>query len=208
MSAENRDIKLLTDDPAASFVGGTRFAYITLVIAFYQRLGLIGAEVLTMNKCHIPLKDIISTDVVSIDPHDTLRDALSMMVENRVSALPVVNSRQHCVGVISVTDLLGMTKDLSDELNALSESGGLDHAVLVQKLEHADLLTELVQDLMSTEVISVRVDATLQHAARQMLRNHVHRLVVLDDQRQIVGVVSTMDLLAAFADEQRNGSAV
>ena len=43
-----------------------------------------------MNKSHVPLKEIISTDVVSIDPHDTLRDALSVMVENHVSALPVV----------------------------------------------------------------------------------------------------------------------
>jgi len=157
-----------------------------------------------MSKCHTPLKEIISTDVVSVNPHDTLREALSVMVENRVSALPVVNNRGYCIGVISVTDLLGMTKDLSDELNALSESGGLDHAVLVQKLEHADLLTELVQDFMSTDVVSVQVDSTLQHAAQQMLRNRVHRLVVLDDRRQMVGVLSTMDLLAAFADEQKH----
>jgi CBS-domain-containing membrane protein len=34
-----------------------------------------------------------------------------------------------------------------------------------------------------------------------MLRHRVHRLVVLDDQRHVVGVVSTMDLLAAFAGE-------
>jgi CBS domain-containing protein len=157
-----------------------------------------------MTKSHVPLKEIISTDVVSIDPHDTLREALSVMVENRVSALPVVDSRMHCIGVISVTDLVGMTKELSDELNALSESGGWDHQALVQKLEHADLLTEQVKDLMSTDVISVRVDSTLQHAARQMLRNRVHRLVVLDDQKQLVGVVSTMDLLAAYSDEKNN----
>ena len=74
----------------------------------------------------------------------------------------------------------------------------------MQKLEHADLLTEQVKDLMSTDVISVRVDSTLQHAARQMLRNRVHRLVVLDDQKQLVGVVSTMDLLAAYSDEKNN----
>ena len=48
------------------------------------------------------------------------------MVENRVSALPVVDSRMHCIGVISVTDLVGMTKELSDELNAFpSLAGGI-----------------------------------------------------------------------------------
>jgi CBS domain-containing protein len=155
-----------------------------------------------MTKSRTPLKDVISTDVVYINPQDTLREALNVMVENHVSALPVVDAHQRCVGVISVTDLLGMTKDLSDELNALSESGGLDHESLVQKLEHAELLTEQVQGWMSTDVISVEINSTIQHAAQQMLRNRVHRLVVLDDQKHVVGVVSTMDLLAAFAEEK------
>lgn len=157
-----------------------------------------------MHKLRTALRDVISTTVVTIDPQDTLRNAVDTMVEDRVSALPVVDARGHCVGVISVTDLLGVTKDLSDELNALSESRGLDHEVLVQKLESADVLTEQVKSWMSPDVVSVEVDSTIQHAAREMLRNRVHRLVVLDDQRQVVGVVSTMDLLTAFAEEQND----
>jgi CBS domain-containing protein len=145
-----------------------------------------------------PLKDVISNDVVYVNPQDTLREALAVMVENRVSAVPVVDARLHCIGVLSVTDLLGMTRDLGDELNALSESGGLDHAALVNKLEHADLLTEPVQAWMSSEVVSVGVETTVRRAAQQMLRNQVHRLVVLDDAKHVVGVVSTMDLLAAL----------
>ena len=154
-----------------------------------------------MRKLCTTLRDVISTSVVSINPQDTLREAVDTMVENRVSALPVVDARGHCVGVISATDLLGMTKDLSDELNALSESRGLDHEALVQKLEQADILTEQANAWMSTDVVSVGIESTIQHAARQMLRNRVHRLVVLDDERHVVGVVSTMDLLAAFAEE-------
>lgn len=153
-----------------------------------------------MSKTRTALKDVISSDVVYVNPQDTLREALDLMVENRVSAMPVVDVHQHCIGVISVTDLLGMTKDLSDELNALSESGGLDHEALVQKLEHADLLTEQVQGWMSSDVVSVGVDSSVEHAAKEILRNRVHRVVVLDDKKRVVGVVSTMDLLAALVD--------
>jgi len=153
-----------------------------------------------MNKATTTLKDVISSDVVSVNPQDTLRDALAVMVENRVSSLPVVDARERCVGMISVTDLLGVTKDLSDELNALSAAGGLDHASLVEKLEHADLLTEQVQGWMSPDPISVDIGSSLKHAAKLMLRNQVHRLVVLDGQQRMVGVLSTMDLLAAFID--------
>lgn len=158
----------------------------------------------TMSKSQTPLSEVITHDVVTISPQDTLREALAAMVENHVSALPVIDGRQHCVGVISVTDLLGMTKDLSDELNALSESGGLDHERLVQKLEHADLLTEQVQAWMSRDVVSVKSGSTLEHAAQQMLRHRVHRLVVLDNEQRIVGVLSTMDLLAAYVGEKKS----
>jgi CBS domain-containing protein len=153
-----------------------------------------------MSRARTPLKEIISSDLVSISPRNTLREALAAMLENRVTALPVVDVRRHCVGVISVTDLLGAAKDLNDELNALSETGGLDHEALVEKLEHADLLTEQVQDWMSTDPISVGIEDSVQHAAKLILRHRVHRLVVLDEQRRVVGVVSTMDLLAAYVE--------
>jgi CBS domain-containing protein len=153
-----------------------------------------------MNRSNTTLKDVISSDVVFVNPEDRLRDALAVMVENRVSALPVVDARKRCIGIISVTDLLSVTKDLADELHALSDAGGLDHAALVEKLENADLLTEPVQGWMSPDLVSVTINSSIQHAAELMLRNRVHRLVVLDAQERMVGVVSTMDLLAAFAD--------
>jgi CBS domain-containing protein len=56
---------------------------------------------------------------------------------------------------------------------------------------------------MTSTVVSVRLDSTIQQAARMMLQNRVHRLVVLDHEKIVVGVVSTMDLLAAYADEPR-----
>jgi CBS domain-containing protein len=156
-----------------------------------------------MIKASKQLKDVISRDVVYVNAQDTLREALDVMVENRVSAMPVVDARGHCVGVISVTDLLGMTKDLADELNALSESGGLDHEALVAKLEHSEVLTEQVQGWMSRNVVTVEVSATVDEAAKTMLAKGVHRLVVLDAKGKMVGVVSTMDLLAAFTGVER-----
>lgn len=156
-----------------------------------------------MSRSHTPLTDLVTRDLVTINPQDTLREALAVMVENRISALPVVDARQRCVGVLSVTDLLGVTRDLSDELNALSETGGLDHESLVQKLERADLLTEAVRDWMSPEPICIGLESTVAHAARLMLKNQVHRLFVLDSHERVAGVVSTMDLLAALTGEEQ-----
>jgi CBS domain-containing protein len=64
-----------------------------------------------------------------------------------------------------------------------------------------------VQGWMSPDPVSVAIGSTIQHAAQVMLRNRVHRLVVLDDQQHVGGVVSTMDLLAAFVGDQKNDRA-
>ena len=154
-----------------------------------------------MSRSHIELKDVLTRDVVSIPPQATLREAVAAMVENRVSALPVVDDNRQCTGIISVTDLLGVTKDLSEELDALTDVGGIDPEALVDRLRHADLLAEGIQGWMSTDPITVGAGSTIQHAAQRMLRNGVHRLIVLDDQKRVVGVVSMTDLLAAFADQ-------
>src|SRR5262245_15262504 len=62
------------------------------------------------------VKDVLTTEVVAVNADDTVQEALRLMVENRVSALPVVNGKEVCVGILSATDMLGLTRDLNEEL--------------------------------------------------------------------------------------------
>lgn len=155
---------------------------------------------MTRTGASVHVQDVMTRDVVAVNPHDTLREALGLMVENRVAALPVVDGHERCVGILSVTDLLSMTQDLGDELNALAESGGLDHEMLIEKLEHAELLTDEVSSRMSGNVVTVRGEDSLRQAAEAILKNRVHRLVVVDAKQRLQGIVSTTDLLAAYVN--------
>ena len=58
------------------------------------------------------VKDVMSRDIVSLHAGATIHEALAMMTENRVSALPIVDSRNHCVGIFTTTDLLDLTRDV------------------------------------------------------------------------------------------------
>ena len=64
----------------------------------------------------VRVQDVMSRDVVSVGLNDTLHAALELIVENRVSALPVVNGRGQCVGMLSTSDLIDLTHELDDEL--------------------------------------------------------------------------------------------
>lgn len=143
-------------------------------------------------------EEVMSRDVVSVDAKDSIHDALMLMVENRVSALPVVDRNNHCVGIVSSSDLVEMTKDLEDEVKTLDEETPM--ALWLVKSLVNDRAQEKIGDVMSTDVESVRPEALIQHVAANMLRNRVHRLPVVDNNSHLVGIISTMDIIGAFAD--------
>lgn len=147
------------------------------------------------------VKDIMSRDVVTLDPDDTIHDALEMLVVNRVSALPIVDKRKHCVGILSTTDLVDFTHDLDDELHHVDELDPSSRRWLVDKLLNT-IGREKVGSYMSKDVATVSREATLAKAAREMVRNRVHHLPVVDDHEHLVGILSTMDLLAEVADDE------
>jgi CBS domain-containing protein len=150
----------------------------------------------------IRVKDLMVRDVISVHPEDALSEAVSLMFENRVSAMPVVDNRQRCKGILSTTDLIALYRQQAagevepDELDQFAE----DLAKANQR--GSRLGDRTVAEVMTEDVMTVTHEDTLQIAAREMLRNRVHRLVVVDAQQRVIGILSTMDLLAAFAVEE------
>ncbi len=151
------------------------------------------------NIYHKRVKDFMSRDTVTLNVEDTIHEALTLMGENRVSALPVVDRRNRCVGILSTSDLVDMTRDVDEDLKQLNLLDPMSKRFLVDKL--ADSLgSEKVQSYMSETVTTVSTETTIGKAAREMLRNHVHHLPVLDNNERLIGIISTMDILGEFAD--------
>ena len=148
------------------------------------------------------VKDVMSRDVVSIHVDETLHEALQLMVENRVGVLPVVDKRDHCVGVLSTSDLVDVTRDLDAELTAYEKVDEGSRGWLIEQLgEH--LGHERVDSLMSENVATVTPDTMLVTAAQEMLRNRVHRLPVVDQGKRLAGIVSTMDVMSALVNGEK-----
>lgn len=58
-----------------------------------------------------------------------------------------------------------------------------------------DLTATQARDVMTTEVVSISKDATIEAAAEKMLENHIHRLLVVDSGGTSVGILSTTDII-------------
>jgi len=146
------------------------------------------------------VRDVMVTDVVAIDPQDRVSDALKIMLENHVSALPVVGRNDRCVGVISATDLLQLAQQLGGELDALYQAEGLSRELLERQLEQTGFSSQVVQEVMTHKAITIKPESSLVAAATAMIQNRVHRLAVTDSHEKLLGIVSTTDIIRALAE--------
>ncbi len=147
------------------------------------------------------VKDIMARDVITAQPDDPLSEAVALMFENQVSAMPVVDNRGRCKGILSTTDLVAVFRKQAtgqvepEELDQFAE----DLANASQR--GSRLGNRKVAEVMTADVVTVSLENTVLEATREMLRNRVHRLVVVDVQERVIGILSTMDLLEAFSAE-------
>lgn len=146
------------------------------------------------------VKDVFSRDIVCVQSKGTVREALALMVENRVATLPVVDKRGNCQGVLSATDVVELAQELDEGLRDFGRSQVESQQWLLDKLAEHDMERRSVQDVMTSTVATVGLEMPLAVAAREMLRHRVHRLPVVDHQQHLVGIISTIDILTAFAD--------
>ena len=145
------------------------------------------------------VKEVMSRDLVTIDSGDSVHEAIQLMAENKVAALPVVDRHGKCIGFLSSSDLVEVTRDVDAGLSELETTDQPVWGAYLDKLnDHVG--HQPVMDLMSETVISVAPETLLFDAASLMLREHIHRVPVIDAERHLLGIISMTDILQAFVE--------
>ena len=137
------------------------------------------------------VKDLAVRDVISIQPDDPLSEAVRLLVEHRVNAMPVVDNRGRSKGIFSSTDLIRVFHRESTDAETPEPSGTASS--LLERLR--------VGDVMTHDVMTLTPEDPILDAAREMVRSRIHRLVVVDGNQRVIGILSTLDLLEAFSAE-------
>lgn len=141
------------------------------------------------------VKDVMSDVVITIGSEDTIHTALVLMAQYSVTVLPVTDNKDRCIGVLSTSDLIDPARQVEDDLQDADRDAAQERitALLAQSLGHRE-----VRDLMTAAVVTVDREMPIMEAAAEMLRDRIHHLPVVDAHHKILGIVSTMDLLAIF----------
>ena len=152
--------------------------------------------------------DVMQRDLVVVHDRDTLRDAMELMTSNHITGLPVVNQQGLCAGVITASDILNYEQENADMSGEANEPVGRHFDPETQQWESVRVssfaLEEFgdvpVQSVMSPDVISVAPETPLREVARKMRDEQVHRVLVLNPQRRLVGIISSFDFVRIVAE--------
>ena len=149
-------------------------------------------------------RDVMTTAVVSVAPDIPVSKIAKLLLENGISAVPVVDGDGLPLGMVSEGDLMG-PDDTEREarrdwwLQLLAEGDAL----------HPDFLASMhapaksARDIMSAPLVTVGEDTSTGDIARLLAAHHVKRVPVVRDGR-IVGIVSRANLLNALISEEES----
>ena len=140
------------------------------------------------------VEQLMQINVVSVVPAASLKDVAAALVKNRISGMPVCDEEDHVVGVISEGDIL------YKERGRIERSGG-PLAWLVEGTPYAEITKSWATtagEAMTAPAITITPGRAAAEAARLMIEKGVNRLVVVDRDERLVGIVSRADLVRAF----------
>eukprot|EP00882_Tetradesmus_deserticola_P001227 GHRQ01001326.1.p1 GENE.GHRQ01001326.1~~GHRQ01001326.1.p1 ORF type:complete len:216 (+),score=73.39 GHRQ01001326.1:164-811(+) len=140
-----------------------------------------------------------ATALYSCKPDDTVDAALEMLVQHRITGLPVVDASGTVVGVVSDYDLLALDKlgSVKNDKQLFPAADETWQAFKEVKRLLAKSSGRKVADVMTATPITVHPETDLDEAATLLLSKKIHRLPVVDAQGKLVGVLSRGNLVKA-----------
>ncbi|MDZ7805247.1 CBS domain-containing protein [Thiohalophilus sp.] len=140
----------------------------------------------------LTVREIMAPDIITVAPDTALSDAARILVEKRISGLPVTAGDGKLVGVVTEADFLcAMGIPCHHPTHSVWQT-------LENMFRHPPRTTDMpskVGDIMIEQVVSINENKTLQDIIEQMKKHHIKRIIVTDDQDRVSGIVTRSNLV-------------
>jgi len=124
------------------------------------------------------VKDIMTYGTITVPENTTIIEAVYILVESNVHAVVVVNQRREPIGIVSEAD--------------------------ISKAFGRNFEDVKVTEIMHSPPEVVEMNQTIKHASELMKNKHIHRLIVVDDSKEMRGVISLTDIMREIYRLARN----
>lgn len=142
------------------------------------------------------VKEIMTKDVITVKPDASIRELAELLVENKISGVPVVDDAGKVCGIVSEGDL--MRKEIAPEMpDELCILGAVIYYNGLQEYREAfrKFSAMTAEQIMTEKVITVKGDEKVSKVGKIMLDKHIKRVPVLDDSGKLIGIISRSDIV-------------
>ncbi|HEX5839371.1 MAG TPA: CBS domain-containing protein [Anaerolineales bacterium] len=131
--------------------------------------------------------DVMTTNPVCAQAEDTVVSVAQLMKEQDVGPIPIVDD-------VTTKRLQGIVTDRDLTLKVVAEG--------------RDPNTTRVSEVMTTDVVTVRQDDDIQAALDAMSQNQLRRILVVDDNENLVGIIAQADIATRMNKPEQTGEVV
>lgn len=141
-------------------------------------------------------RDIMTEDVITIQPNATIRDLAKNFIEHNISGVPVVDENGKVLGIATESDLIFHSKRLKvpTVLTILDSFIFLDSPEKMES-ELRKIAAASVSDVYTSPPVTITPDTPLDEIASLMTEKQVHTLPVLDENGMMIGIVGKKDII-------------
>jgi len=140
--------------------------------------------------------DIMTVDVVTASVDDSVESVVKAMLDNRISAIPVVDDQRRVLGIVSEGDLLNRPETQTTH-RPRSWWLSLLAGPAEQAADFLKVYGSRVGDVMTRSVVTATEDETAAEIAQKLERHRIKRVPIVRNG-QLVGIVSRANLLRCF----------
>lgn len=145
-------------------------------------------------------RDVMTTNVITVEPDVSVQEIAKRLIENRISAVPVIERNGRLIGIVSEGDLMrrsesGTERPSSWWLSLLASPEETARTYVKVHGKHAS-------DVMTHRVITVNDDTPIQEVAETLERHRIKRVPVMSGDK-LIGIVSRANLLRGLAAQRK-----
>jgi CBS domain-containing protein len=149
-------------------------------------------------------RDVMTTEVVSVGPETTVREIASLLLQRRISAVPVLEGTR-LIGIVSEGDLMRRPETDTDPGASPWLTLFAGPGVAPERFSKAHGMT--AREVMTRNVVTVAPDAPLDEVARLLESRRIKRVPVVEGDR-LIGIVSRANLLHGLIARRGGGERV
>lgn len=146
------------------------------------------------------VKDVMTTDVLTVGPDDKVEKAARMLVDNKISGVPVIDEHNHIVGMITEKDLMIKASELRVPFYITLFDSIIYLENPIRFNNDLKKYTALyVKEAMTKKIITVQEDTPVSSAVALMQKHKINRLPVVRHEK-LVGIITRNDILKAVIE--------